>query len=167
MADTKKAATGQTRRGVRPRPDPSTASASRDPDSKLCVDLLANILGQVQKQVQSTTPKPLEPKALEAVDLFRKIAAALALQLCPAITLLGAYPPKADKGDPVKLKWTSTDAQTVSIVSTRGQHIGPVPAAQGEIIVTLTDVPESFKATATGPCCETESNSVTVDRSGT
>jgi hypothetical protein len=79
------------------------------------VKLLASILNEVQRQVQSKTPKPLEGVALQAVEQFREIVAALALQPRPTITLI-AVPDKFEfGGGTTRLTWSSTDAQTVSL----------------------------------------------------
>ena len=54
-----------------PRQDPETSG--QQPEIKPVVDLLTSILSEVQKQVLSKTPKPLEGEALRAVEQFREI----------------------------------------------------------------------------------------------
>jgi hypothetical protein len=124
------------------------------------VKLLASILNQVQQQVQSTTPKALEGAALQAVEQFREIVAALALQPRPTITLK-ADPPR---GDTVTLTWFSTAAQTVSIVQTVGGVTTPLgeltPPEGGSKDFSGTEL-TTFTATAKGPCASAAA-SVTV-----
>jgi hypothetical protein len=92
--------------------DKKPVTSSQDPQTKPVVDLLTSILDEFRKQVQSKTPEPLEGKALEAVNLFREIGAALAL--LPTITLK-AEPIAIEDIGTVRLTWSSTDAQTISI----------------------------------------------------
>src|SRR5918992_196409 len=114
------------------------------------VKLLASILNEVQQQVLTKTPKPLEGAALQAVEQFREIVAALALQPLPTITLTPQQTPTPlpSGGGKAKLIWSSTNAQTVSI----DQNIGEVkPAADGSIEVVV-EATTTFTATAKGPC---------------
>lgn len=143
MAATKKDAASE---------DTATASARLDTDTKPVVDLLASILSQVQTQVQSRQPKQLEGKALEAVDRFREIVAALTLQPNPTIKLT-AVPTEFDfEGGEVTLTWLSTGAQRVSIDPDVGPPVGEVePAAGGSIVVRVLQT-TTFTSTGTGPC---------------
>jgi hypothetical protein len=143
MAETKRDATG------------------RDASTQPVVDLLTNILKEVQKQVQSKTPKPLEGPALQAVNQFREIVAALALQPPPNPTIaLTASPDFVHPGEKTTLTWSSTNAQKVSI----DQGVGDVtPAEGGSQEVTLLQT-TTFTATAAGPCgTSAKSPSVTVN----
>jgi hypothetical protein len=163
MADTKKEPTGQE---PSTQADQKAAAASQDTDTKRLAGFLTSILTQVQSQVEGTPSfPPLVGKALEAVDLFGKILAALALQLCQTTITLTADPDSAEIGDLVTLTWTATDAQTVTIHSDQAtpRDIGPVRADAGKIRVTITGPKdETFFATATGPCCTRDSNKVKV-----
>lgn len=121
------------------------APGGPEPETKPVIDLLTSILNEVQKQVQSKTPKPLEGEAVRAVEQFREIVAALALQ--PTITL-SAEPTEIKDVGKTKLTWSSTGAETVSI----DQGVGEVtPAAGGSIEVRVTRT-TLFTATATNPC---------------
>jgi hypothetical protein len=127
-----------------------------DPATQQVVALLTSILTEVRTQVRSSTPKPpdlaagprtLEGDAVTAVELFREIGATLAL--LPSITLT-AKPTELDGPGLVKLTWSSTEAQTVSI----DPDVGEVsPPAGGSIVVSISR-PTTFTATATarGPC---------------
>lgn len=130
------------------RRDPETDV--QQPEIKPVVNLLASILSEVQKQIQSKTPKSLEGKALEAVDQFREIAAALALQPLPTITLKAeqSQTPLPFGGGKAKLIWSSTNAQTVSI----DQNVGEVEPAAGGSIEVFVAATTTFTATAKGPC---------------
>jgi hypothetical protein len=112
------------------------------------VELLASILNQVQQQVQNKTPKPLEGAALQAVEQFREIMAALALQPLPTITLKAEPTEFGVGGGTAKLSWTSTDAQTVSL----DQNVGEVGPAAGGSIEVFVAATTTFTATAKGPC---------------
>jgi hypothetical protein len=137
-----------------------TLTGGSEPSTESVVKLLASILSEVQKQVLRKTPKPLEGAALQAVDLFRKISAAIALQPPPTITLTADPTKVPDDGGNVSLRWTSTNAQTVSI----DQNVGEVkPTAEGSIEVLVTSRTK-FTATAKGPCASrTADVTVTVD----
>jgi len=141
-----------------PRQDPETSG--QQPEIKPVVDLLASILSEVQNQVLSKTPKPLEGAALRAVEQFREISAALALQRRPTITLT-ADPPQ---GGTVTLRWASTDALTVSIDQTVGNVTTPLgevtPPASGSKQFSGNG-PTTFTATANGACASVTA-SVTV-----
>jgi hypothetical protein len=130
--------------------------------------LLTSILGDVQKQVQSEAPK-LEGKAVEAVELFREIGAALELQRRPTITLTATPTPNPLPvgGGTVKLEWSSTEAQTVSIdqkekvggvTKSLGEDLTPVGFI-GNISVLTTTI---FTATAKG-LCSSQPGTVTVE----
>jgi hypothetical protein len=130
-----------------------------EPSTESVVKLLASILTEVQKQVLRKTPKPLEGAALEAVERFRDISAAIALQQRPTFTTLRADPPTLPSGGgKVSLIWSSTNAQTVSI----NQNVGKVePAASGSIEVSVATTTE-FTATAKGACGTTATQTATV-----
>jgi len=128
--------------------DKKAAPGSQEPEIQPVVDLLTSILNEVQKQVQSKTPKPLEGKAVEAVEQFREIGAALALQPLPTITLIANPTQFGVGGGTAKLTWSSTDAQTVSIDSNVGE-VTPAAGGSIDVIVLTTTI---FTATATGPC---------------
>jgi len=140
--------------------DKKTTLGNQEPETKPVIDLLTSILNEFQKQVQGKTPKPLDGEALRAVEQFREIGAALALQPRPTITLTADAP----QGGTVTLRWSSTNAQTVTI----DQEVGGVTTPLGE----LTPAAGGFKAfsgngttkftaTAKGPCASATS-SVTV-----
>jgi hypothetical protein len=135
------------------------AASSRDATSDSVVELLTSILTEVQQQVQSETPKPLEGDALFAVTRFREIVAVLALQARPTLDL-SADPPQ---GDSVTLRWTSTDAQSVSLVQEAGGEEKPrvelTPAAGGSKTFFGNGV-TTFTATAVGPCASTAASVV-------
>jgi hypothetical protein len=127
------------------------AASSRDATSDSVVELLTSILTEVQQQVESKTPKPLEGDALAAVARFREIVAALALQARPTLDLT-ADPPD---GDSVTLRWTSTDAQTVLLkreVGGQETNLGELTPAAGGSKTFFGDGVTTFTATAFGPC---------------
>jgi hypothetical protein len=127
------------------------AASSRDATSDSVVELLTSILTEVRQQVQSETPKPLEGDALDAVARFREIVAALALQAKPTLVLT-ADPPQ---GDSVTLRWTSTDAQSVSLekeVGGKKTPLGELTPAAGGSKQFLGNGVTTFTATAVGPC---------------
>jgi hypothetical protein len=145
MAD-KKTTGRQLSRRDPPQRDPETSG--QQPEIKPVVDLLATILGGVQKRVQSNVPPPLEGEAARAVDQFREISAALALQPVPTITLTAVPAQFGLNGGTTKLTWSSTEARKVSI----DQQVGEVtPAATGSIEVPVF-VTTIFTATAQGAC---------------
>jgi hypothetical protein len=128
-----------------------TGSIVQDPETKPVVDLLTSILGEVQKQVQSNTPKPLEGEALRAVELFKEISTALTLHPRPTLTLTNDPP----NGGTVILRWTSTDAQTVTIEKEVGgvkTSLGELTPASGGFKAFSGDGETKFTATAKGPC---------------
>jgi hypothetical protein len=136
-------------------------TGSSEPSTESVVKLLASILNEVQKQVQRKTPKPLEGVALEAVERFRDISSAIALQQRPAITTFRAEPQRLPSAGKVRLIWSSTNAQTVSI----NQNVGEVePAASGSIEVSVATTTD-FTATAKGACgtTATQTTRVTID----
>lgn len=141
MADTKKDTVETT-----------STVARDDPSTQLTVGLLANILREVQADIQGTKPKQLQGRALQAVDQFRDIVAALALAPKPTIAL-DAYPTTipGDHGD-TTLTWSSTGAHRVSIraqSATVDRDLG-VTTLSGSIVVTISE-PTMFTATA-DPC---------------
>lgn len=128
--------------------DKKAVTSSQEPEIKPVVDLLTSILNEVQKQVQSKPPKPLEGKAVEAVELFREIGASLALQARPTITLR-ADRTQITSGESVNLFWSSLEARAVSIAPDVGEV---TPAAGGSIPATPSILPTTYTATATNPC---------------
>lgn len=140
-------------------------TSGQEPETKPVVDLLTAILEEFRQQVQSKTPKPLEGAALQAVERFKEIGATLAL--LPTITLT-AVPDRFDTAlinvpaptFKTKLTWSSTEAQTVSIVGVEERVGGAVldigevkPAAGGSIEVDIfTTTRFTATATAKGPC---------------
>ena len=163
MAETKKDATDTNKDAS--GHEPSTP-ASQGIETKPVVDLLTKILLEVKNEFESKTPKPLEGEALRAVDQFREIVAALALQPTP-ITIGLHADPKRDvplEGDPAEaettLTWDSTGAQTVKIEPGVGEV---TPAAGGSIKVRFSQ-DTIFTATASGLCSSsTATETVTVD----
>src|SRR5262245_359527 len=103
----------------------SRQTGSRDSTTDSVVELLTSILTKVQGQVQSNTPKALEGEALKAVELFREIDSALELHPRPTLDLT-ADPPQ---GGTVTLRWSSTNAETVSIE----QEVGGVRTDLGQL----------------------------------
>jgi hypothetical protein len=127
------------------------SAEARHATSDSVVELLTSILTEVQQQVQGETPTPLEGDALAAVTLFREIVAALALQAKPTLVLT-ADPPQ---GDSVTLRWTSTDAQSVSLVKAVGgktTRLGELTPAAGGSKQFFGNGVTTFTATAVGPC---------------
>lgn len=140
--------------------DKKAAPGSQEPETKPLADLLTSILNEVQKQVQSKTPKALDGEALRAVDQFREIVAALALQPRPTITLSANPTRFGVEGGETTFTWSSTGAQRVSIDSGVGEV---TPAAGGSIKVSVLGT-TTFTATAIGPCSNaTASVTVVVD----
>jgi hypothetical protein len=136
-----------------PKRDPETSG--QQPEIKPAVDLLASILSEVQKQVQSNTLPALGEGAQSALDTFTEIVAALALQPLPKITLKAEPTQFGVNGGTTKLIWSSTEARKVSIDQKVGNvttSLGEVkPAANGFIQVTVSAT-TIFTATAQGPC---------------
>jgi hypothetical protein len=136
-----------------PRRD--SESSGQQPEIKPVVDLLASILSEVQKQVQSKAPPPLAEGAQVAVEKFTEISAALALQPSATITLRADPAQFGINGGTAKLIWSSSQARRVSIDQKVGDvttSLGEVkPAANGfiEVNVLATTI---FTATAQGPC---------------
>jgi hypothetical protein len=119
-------------------------TSSQDSTTQTVVDLLASILGEVQKQVVSKTPTPLTNAAQEAVELFTEIDAALQLLPVPTAITLEAKPNALSEPGRTTLAWTSTHAFEVSI----NQNIGVVkPVASGSIDVQVQSSTD-FTATA-------------------
>jgi hypothetical protein len=146
--------------------DKKTTLGNQEPETKPVIDLLTSILNEFQKQVQGKTPKSLDGEALRAVEQFREIGAALALQPRPTVELVANPTQLGSNGGTVRLAWTSTDTQTVSI----DQKVGDVTTSLGEVTpaaggfkdvnVTATT---TFTATAKGPCASaTDTATVTV-----
>src|SRR5262245_27009701 len=130
----------------------------RDPATRDVVTLLTSILTEVQTQVRSQTPKPLQGEAVTAVELFREIGATLAL--LPSITLTAepAHFTVSDTSQPPftsTLTWSSTEAQTVSIEGTAdddGSTVLPptvvTPTAGGSLPPVSVSRTTTFTATA-------------------
>jgi hypothetical protein len=128
-----------------------------EPSTESVVKLLASILTEVQNQVQRKTPKPLEGAALQAVEQFREISAALALQPAPTITLTASPNSFGIGGGVTRLTWKSTNAQKVSIVGLEAgtgaeRDLGEVKPAAGGFIEISVGVTTTFRATAKGAC---------------
>src|SRR5262245_483274 len=89
-----------------------------EPATQQVVDLLTSILTQAQArtqaqtQIRSGTPTPLGDDAAAAVELFREIGATLAL--LPTIRLT-VEPTQLNQPGDVTLRWSSSEARTVSI----------------------------------------------------
>jgi hypothetical protein len=111
------------------------------------------VVNDVQQQVRRKTPAPLSGAALEALDRFTQIGAALGLQPLPPIITLIAIPRKVSSPqEPVTLTWTSQFAEKVSItnnVDTAVLLATPVSGGSIEFFVSST---RTFTATAIGPC---------------
>jgi hypothetical protein len=141
-------------------------TSSRDPTTQPVVELLTSILNEVQKQVQSevqkqvqtTTPTPLAGGVQRALDQFREIGAALALQPRPTIQLIADPTQLGIGGGTVKLTWSSTDAQTVSINPNIGE-VRPVAAGFVEVPVLVTT---TFGAFAKGFCASAEAKAKVI-----
>lgn len=117
-------------------------------ETQRVADLLTSILNDVQKQVQSEAPKPLEGKAVEAVELFREIGAALELQRRPTIITLEATPTRLNDGEgTVTLNWSSNGAQTVSIV--QKEKVGGETTSLGEELPPDGSIPNILVLTTT------------------
>jgi hypothetical protein len=107
------------------------------------------------------TPKPLEGKALEAATLFQEIGDMLALQ--PSITLTADL---IDNQGNVTLTWSSTGAQTVSIVNANeSKNVLTNGKAKGSITTTVSTT-TTFTATATGPRCSAKAIAVVTFSGG-
>jgi hypothetical protein len=130
--------------------DKKAITGSSQSSTESVVKLLASILDEVQKQVLRKTPKELEGVALQAVEQFKEIEAALALRPLPTITLRAEQNPNPlpFEGGKAKLIWTSTDALTVSI----DQNVGEVEPTAGGSIEVFVEATKTFRATAKGPC---------------
>lgn len=146
-----------------------------DPATQPVIDLLASILNEVQGRVQvnaATTPDLLVGEAARAVNLFREIEAAIALAAAPGLTFV-ADPPSSTTGSmSVKLKWTSTGADTVEIVgvdtngvTTKIGSVTPVAVGSVDVMVAVTTV-FTATASATGRCSTTKIVTVPVDDGG-
>lgn len=132
-----------------------------EPSTQEVVKLLTSILNEVQKQVQSKTAEPLEGEAMRAVEQFREISAALALQRRPTITLTSDRT-QIPTGQPVNLHWSSTEARKVSIAPDVGEV---TPVAGGSIPVTPSMLPTTYIATATGDLCGRATAEITITAS--
>lgn len=146
-----------------------------DPATQPVIDLLASILNEVQGRVlanAATTPDLLVGEAARAVNLFREIEAAITLAAAPGLTF-EADPPSSTTGSmSVKLKWTSTGADTVEIVgvdtnglTTKIGSVTPVAAGSVDVTVAVTTV-FTATASATGRCKTTKIVTVPVDDGG-
>jgi hypothetical protein len=137
--------------------DKKALNVGSESSTESVVKLLTSILSEVQKQVQRDTPKPLEGVALQAVEQFKEISDALALQPAPTITLTANPNSVGVGGGTTRLAWSSTNARRVSIVGlevgTGAQRdIGEVKPAAGGSIEVFVGVSTTFRATATGAC---------------
>lgn len=137
--------------------DKKAVNVGSESSTESVVKLLTSILTEVQKQVRRDTPKQLEGVALQAVEQFKEISDALALQPAPTITLTANPNSFGVGGGTTRLTWTSTNARTVSIVGfevgTGAQRdIGEVKPAAGGFIEIFVGVTTTFRATATGAC---------------
>jgi hypothetical protein len=130
--------------------DKKAINVGSESSTESVVKLLTSILSEVQKQVQRDTPKALEGVALQAVEQFKEIEAALALRPAPTITLNAEQNPNPLPfgGGKARLIWTSTNAQTVSI----DQNVGEVEPTAGGSIEVFVEATKTFRATAKGPC---------------
>lgn|SRR5262249_14276382 len=128
--------------------DRRVATRTQDPGTQAVVDLLTSILHEVQQQVQSRTPPPLSTDAQAAVDLFRELGAALALQPLPTITLTAQPNQFGVNGGTTRLTWVATNAQKISI----DPGVGDVTTVEGSHIDVPVVATTTFTATATGPC---------------
>lgn len=117
-------------------------------DTRPVVDLLASILSEVHKQVASNAPPPLDGDAVQAIQLFREIRAALGLKPAPRIFFKAEPSALPVGGGVAKLTWTSTDAQAVVIDQTVGEV---TPTAGGSVAVNVLTT-TTFTATAVNPC---------------
>jgi hypothetical protein len=136
--------------------DKKAVNLSSESSTESVVKLLTSILNEVQKQVVRKTPKPLEGAALQAVEQFKEISAALALQPAATITLTANPNSFGIGGGTTRLTWSSTNAQTVSIVGLEvtgaERDLGEVNPAAGGFIEIFVGVTTTFRATATGAC---------------
>ncbi|UFS71444.1 hypothetical protein LPW11_04420 [Geomonas sp. RF6] len=128
-------------------------------ETKPVVDLLASILGEVQKQVLCKTPLPLTGEAARAVEAFREITGALTLQSLPAVTLQAQPTEHGVNGGISRITWSAAAADAVSITPGIGEV---TPAAGGTVSVNVATT-TTFTATATNACgSATASVTVTV-----
>ena len=141
----------------------TAASAATQP----VIDLLASILSEVRNRVQVTpaAPDPLVGEAQRAASLFKEIEAAIQLTARPTVTLIANPSTRSGEGL-VNLVWTSTSAQTVSIVgvTTDGQTVpvGVVAPASGGTVGVNVSTTTRFTVTASGRCQATASVEVPV-----
>lgn len=148
---------------VEPRQTSSRDSTTQAVSTQAVVDLLTSILNDVQNRVQSETPTPLEGKAVEAVEQFREIGAALQLQRRPTIDLIAEAKTDPTTGTvTVTLTWTSsTEAQPVSVSidqQVEGEEVkslGKGLAANGSMPDISVSKTTTFTATAKGLCSST------------
>jgi hypothetical protein len=139
--------------------DKRTLARAQDPSTQTVVDLLTSILNEVQKQVQSKAPPPLADGTQIALDQFREIGAALALQPLPTITLTADPTQFGVNGGTTRLTWASSNAQRISIEP----GVGDVTPVAGGFIEVTVSATTTFTATAQGACgSATASVTVTV-----
>ena len=160
MAETNKESTGQeptdqadkkTAADKKAAAEKKAAAASPESETKPVADLLFSILNDVQEQVQTkaavaaptAAEEPLKGKALEAVEQFRDIVAALALAPTPTILLEVDDDLVGNPGDEATLFWSST-GHRVSLTARENspgsieQDLGVLtPAAGGSIKVAV------------------------------
>jgi hypothetical protein len=143
-----------------------------DPAAQSVVDLLTSILNDVQNRVQvtATTPDLLTGEAAHAVALFKEIESAIALAAAPTVDLKADPLSSTSGGMKHTLTWTSTLADSVSIVGVDAKGVtttvpGVTTAASGWVDVTVLTT-TVFTATATGRCSATDSVTVTVGGGG-
>jgi len=144
--------------------------------TKPVADLLLAILSDVRRQMLSTAAAeapaaaagPLEGNALEAVNQFKEIVAALALQSPPNPDVsLTADPNQVPTGGKTTLRWSSTNAGRVLLTAReRGASIDKdlgelTPPAGGSKEVTLS-ITTTFTATASTGLCKLSASSLPV-----
>jgi len=128
--------------------DKRVVTRDQDSTTQAVVELLTSILGDVQKQVQSKTPPPLDDATQTAVDLFAEIGAALALQPLPTITLTAQPNQFGVNGGTTRLTWAASNARRVSI----DPGVGDVTKVEAKFIDVPVVATTTFTATAIGPC---------------
>jgi hypothetical protein len=142
-----------------------------DPAAQPVVDLLTSILNDVQNRVQvsaATDPIELVGEAARAVALFKEIEAAIALAAAPTVKLVATPPTSTSGGMQHTLTWTTTGADTISIVGVDANGVsttvpGVTPVATGSVNVTvLTTTVFTATATKTGRCSATAIATVKV-----
>jgi len=144
-----------------------------EPATQQVVDLLTSILTQTQArtQIRSNTANPLGDDAAAAVELFREIGATLVL--LPTIRLT-AEPTQLNQPGDVTLRWSSSEARTVSIEAEDPNgnplpllspgEVPPLDVKQGSTVVRNVSGTTIFIATATakGACGDAEAEATVV-----